>query len=110
QQLVVDRGRCLVHEVRAVEQRPHAVTLRLAQRPRLRLAPAAAAAAASVTDGGAGSGWPAAGRSPYTPPACRSTAPTRRSPHRSWCGLAPAARAVGRELTQQRGELSLHLD
>jgi hypothetical protein len=33
-----------------------------------------------------------------------SAAPTRRSPRRSWCRLAPAALAVGRELPQQSGE------
>src|SRR5207248_11542091 len=80
-------------------------------------APAAAAAAAVPvavvpgTGGGGGSGWPAAGRSLDTPPVSSpESVSVQRSRRRSSRGLAPAARAVGRELTQQRGELSLHLD
>ena len=72
--------------------------------------PAAVGPGAAVpgTGGGGDSGWPAAGRWPGTPPACRSAGPARRSRRRSWCGLAPGVRAVGRELTQQRRELSLY--
>ena len=40
----------------------------------------------------------------------RPAGSTRRSRRRSWCGLAPAALAVGREFAQQRGEFSLDID